>query len=167
MGRPAVATALISTFEANSTTKGTAKDGYNQDVAQTGWSAKYKAEMSGNLAVYDGLDQNCNNQLAASGDAGAQNSNALKYGFLGGVLADDRLWLNTGGTACDTYLGVEANVLGITNNDCGGRALKYDVIDVTYSAVAIGALTGVGDNVVKDDVKTAATAFPFLAAPTP
>lgn len=165
MGRPAVATALISTFEPNDATKGTAKDAYNKDANQAGWSAAYKAAMSGNLPVYDALDQNCGNQLLAKPDAGATNDQA--YGTLAGVLADDRLWLNTAGTTATQYLAVEANAVGVTNTDRGGRTPAMDVVDVTYSAVANGDIltAPVTDGIVADPAKTGIAAFPYLAAP--
>ena len=96
------------------------------------------------------------------------------YGTLASITADDRLWLNTAGTSCTTYLAVEANYaataglipMTFKNTDCGGRALPYDVIDITYSVVSIGNVAGVTDGVSADATKTAATAFPYLAAPT-
>jgi hypothetical protein len=165
MGRPAINTALNHTFDPIATTKGAAKDAYNQDNAQAGWSAKYTAEQSGNLAVFDGLDRNCGNQFLASQDAGS-TTNTEVYGVLASVTADDRLWLNTAGASCTTYLAVEANATKIIpNTDCGGRGLSYDVIDSTYSVVAIGAVAGVGDGIDADPAKTGGTTFPFLAAP--
>ncbi len=166
LGRPAVNTALNHTFDLNSAAKGAAKDAYNKDSTQATWGATYVAQTSANLAVLDGLDQDCNNQFLASKDAGAQNSNVAKYGTLGGVTADDRLWLDTAGATCTTYLAVEGQATGlIPNTDCGGRGLGYDVIDVTYSAAAIGNVTGVTDGITADTAKTGGVAFPFLAAP--
>jgi hypothetical protein len=40
-----------------------------------------------------------------------------------------------------------------------------DTIDVTYSALAIGALSGVDDGIMQPDPKPSNTAFPFLGAP--
>lgn len=166
LGRPAINTALNHTFDLDAGSKGAAKDSYNKDSNQATWGASYTAQTSANLAVLDGLDQNCNNQFLASGDAGAQNSNLLKYGTLGSVTADDRLWIDTAGATCTTYLAVEGQATGlIPNTDCGGRGLGYDVIDVTYSAVAIGNVTGVSDGIAADTAKTSGTTFPFLAAP--
>jgi hypothetical protein len=163
MGRPAVNTALNNTFNADAPSQGTAKDNYNKDSTQATWAATYTAETSKNLAILDSLDGVCANQFLAS-DAGAPN--VAVYGGLGGVLADDRLWLDANGTKCDTYLGVEAQATGkILNTDCGGRHPKYDVIDVTYSAAAYGDLSSLTDGIAADPVKTAATAFPYLAAP--
>ncbi len=166
LGRPAINTALNHTFDPDTTAAGAAKDAYNKDTAQATWSATYTGQMAANLAVFDGLDRNCNNQFLASQDAGAQNSNVAKYGALASVTADDRLWIDTAGTTCTTYLAVEGQATGtIPNKDCGGRGLGYDVIDVTYSAAAIGNVTGVSDGISADPLKTGGTAFPFLAMP--
>jgi len=160
LGRPAVATALIAPFQSNAATKGEQKDAYNTAAPAT-WGT-FAAEISANLAIYDALDAVCGNQLAAGATA-----EAGRYGTLGSVLADDRLWVNTASTTCTTYLAVEANATGIlVNIDCGGRRLAYDVIDATYSAVAVGALAGVGDGIEADDGMPSST-FPFLAAPGP
>ncbi len=167
MGRPAINTALNHTFDPDLTAKGAAKDTYNRDIAPAGWPAAYGPEQAKNLAIYDGLDRVCGNQLLA-GDGGASPTNAAVYGGLaGGVTADDRLWLNTAGTTCTTYLAVEANaaIPALANTDCGGRGLPYDVIDVTYSVVAIGAPAGVTDGIAADTDKTGGTTFPFLAMP--
>lgn len=166
LGRPAINTALNHTFDPDTAAAGAAKNAYNADSNQATWAATYRGQTSANLAVLDSLDRDCNNQFLASGDAGAQNSNLLKYGALGGVTADDRLWIDTAGTTCTTYLAVEGQATGlIPNTDCGGRGLGYDVIDVTYSAAAIGNVTGVSDGIAADTAKTSGTAFPFLANP--
>ena len=162
MGRPAINTALNHVFDTTSAA-GTAKDTYNADKNLAGWTTAYAPEFAKNLAVFDALDSKttpgdgCGNQIAYA------KSNS--YSTLAGVVADDRLYLNTAGATCTTYLAVEANVLGITNTDCGGRGLKYDVIDATYSAVSVGAFTGVTDGIAADTTKTGGTTFPYLAAP--
>jgi hypothetical protein len=59
---------------------------------------------------------------------------------------------------------VEANATTIIpNTDCGGRTPLEDVIDETYSLLAIGATSGVSDGVALDSTVTTDT-FPFLAA---
>jgi hypothetical protein len=158
-GRPAVNTALNHTFDADAMAAGKAKNDYNADVDAAKWAATYGAEVSGNLAILDSLDTTCGNQIAAGATAVAG-----RYNNLAGVLADDRVWLNTAAAACTTYLAVEANFLGLANMDCGGRKLDYDVIDVTYSALAIGAFMGVGDG-IPADAKTKGATFPYLAGP--
>jgi len=154
IGRPAINTALNHVFDSTSAAD-TAKDAYNADKNVAGWQAAYLAEFAKNLGIFDALDTVCGNQIAFA--------KANSYSTLAGVTADDRLYLNTASTTCTTYLAVEANVLGITNTDCGGRKLTYDVIDATYSAVAVGAFTGVGDGISADSTKTGGTTFPYLA----
>ena len=154
MGRPAINTALNHVFDTNAGTQGTAKDTYNADKNLQTWNA-YAPEFAKNLAIFDGLDTVCGNA------AGYALSNS--YAALAGLAADDRLYLKTDATTCTTYLAVELNKTGIqTNTDCGGRALKYDVIDVTYGAVS-GVLTGVPDGISADTTKTGGTTFPYLA----
>jgi hypothetical protein len=157
-GRPAVNTALNKTFTADST-RDPARDGYNADNNLPGWVGAYKDEVARNLGIYDGLDQNCHNQVFHDDDAGAG-----RYDTLASVLADDRQWLNTGSTTCTTYLAVELNATNVSpNTDCGGRKLTYDVIDTTYSVVS--GTTGVGDGIAAVDAKTNGTTFPYLANP--
>ena len=72
------------------------------------------------------------------------------------------LWAGLTTLSMYYYFGVE---LGIAN-ECGGRAPLYDVIDVTFSALALGDVTGVGDGVDADDNPDHSnTGFPFLASP--
>jgi hypothetical protein len=160
-GRPAINTALTHAFDATAATAGAAKDAYNQDSDPTKWVGANSPEFAKNLAILDALDTVCGNQLLAA----APPITATRYSTLAGALADDRVWLNTAGATCTTYLAVEANATGIkTNADCGGRTLEYDVIDTSYSALAAGAFTGVGDGVAANDVANTTT-FPYLAAP--
>ena len=155
MGRPAIATALISSF--NETGKGAAKDAYNANAVPSTWVTAYKDEMARNLAILDSLDANCGNQLFVSLTTG--------YVTLAGVLADDRLWLKSDATTCTQYLAVEANATGaLANTDCGGRKTNYEVMKTTYSVVAIGAFSGVTDGVTPL-AKSSVAAFPYLAAP--
>lgn len=160
-GRPAVNTALNASFEADAGTAGAAKDAYNANANAGGWVAAFKPEIAKNLAILDSLDTVCGNQILADTDAGAD-----RYGTLATVLADDRQWLNTASTTCTTYLAVELNATGkIPNTDCGGRRPPYDVIDVTYSALAIGAPAGVTDGIAAVPAKVDGATFPYLAAP--
>src|SRR6185503_7076686 len=83
----------------------------------------------------------CGNQVGKpTGYAAATNATAA-YGTVGGLFADDRLYLDTEKTICALYLAVEFGVVtGAGNTTCGGRAPSYDVIDFTYSALALGLL---------------------------
>jgi hypothetical protein len=156
-GRPAVNTALNKTFEADTAKAVAGKNAYNADGNSAGWAAAYAAEVAGNLAILDALDSNCGNQLLAA--TGAPTADTYKA--LAGVLADDRQWVNTANMTCTQYLGVE---LGLAT-DCGGRKLGYDVIDTTYSALALGTPTGFGDTIPAVAAKTSGTTFPYLAPP--
>lgn len=163
MGRAGVNTALIGTFNPDEASRGAIKDSYNLERDPADWGPLFASEISRNLGVYDALDANCGNQLLA-GDPPAA---AGRYDMLGSVLADDRLYVNTASGTCAVYLAVEANATGlIPNDDCGGRTPLEDTIDVTYSALAIGAVSGVTDGVAADrDSTHSTTEFPFLAPP--
>jgi hypothetical protein len=169
-GRPAINTALTGTFAADPP-KGPMKDAYNANSDAGSWSS-YIPEFEKNLAILDSLDTNdagagCGTQAFAgpSADAGA-----ARYATLAGVLANDRLWLDTSSTNCTQYLGVELVATGvITNPDggkvdqCGGRTLGEDVIQTTYSAVALGTLSGFGSGVSANPSKTTVATFPYFA----
>lgn len=160
-GRSAISTALIATFSTDDAAKGMRKDMYNQ-AGPADW-ANYTAEIVGALGIYDGLDTVCGNQFAAATDTASIAAGA--YDALGGVLTDDRLYVNSATGDCNVYLAVEANATGIIPNaDCGGRSPLYDTIDVTYSAVAIGAISGVSDGIDADNVAHPTT-FPYMADP--
>jgi hypothetical protein len=165
LGRPGVNTALTDPFDIETTSENDVKDAYNAASDPTKWAASFQSEIEQNLAIINGLDANCENQLAESPTK--TDGGTSRYSALGGVLVDDELYVNTAATTCGQYLAVEANATGIVPNaDCGGRTLSYDVIDTTYSALAIGALSGVGDGVSEDDHADKQTAtFPFLAPP--
>jgi len=170
MGRPAINTALNKAFEGDDAVKGAAKDAWNQ--AGEADFASFAGEVRGNLAILDSLDTVCGNQLLACGAAPCGNTapGPTRYTALAGVLADDKLWVNLAGvcgtvTQTDGYLAVEANAVGIGNNDCGGRRLPADVIETSYSVLAAGILEGVDDDITADATKTSGTTFPYLAAP--
>jgi hypothetical protein len=160
MGRPAINTAGNQAFEAMIETADMGKNAYNAESDPAKWTA-FVPEIQKNLAILDSLDTVCGNQLAAD----MSKMDPSRYAKLAGVLADDRLYVNSAGAVCSTYLGVEANALGVMNADCGGRTLAYDVIDTSYTLLAAGKLDGsIGDNVpISDSAK--GTAFPYLAPP--
>jgi hypothetical protein len=158
-GRPAINTALNHTFDVDPA-KGMGKDAYNKESDPAKWAALAGGEFAKNLAILDGLDTKCGNQILA----GAMPV-AGRYAGLAGALSDDRVYVNTAGATCTTYLAVEANATDLLMNmDCGGRKLDYDVIDTSYSALAAGAFSGVGDGIAAD-ADTKGAAFPYLAAP--
>src|SRR5687767_2639408 len=82
MGRPAVNTALTDPFNTtNAAVEDMNKDGYNV-AAQSTWADAYKAPFGVSLAIYDSLDRNCGNQVAAGMMAAAG-----RYDTLAGLLA--------------------------------------------------------------------------------
>ncbi len=166
MGRAGVNTALTNPFfresvAAEETQHEAIQDEYNAADNPAQWATMFRTEIAGNLAILDSLDRNCGNQLLAGSAA-----TAGRYNTLATVLADDELFVNTASGSCQQYLAVEGNAVGITNNDCGGRTPLHDTIDTTYSVLAIGALTGVGDGIPVDgDDTPSLTSFPFLGVP--
>jgi hypothetical protein len=169
MGRPAINTALNHPFDkADAGTAGPAKDSYNADKSVATWKGTYSGQFITNLAIFDGLDQNCGNQAAYG-----KVTTPSPYAALAGLAADDELYLDTSKTVCQQYLGVELNAVGIlANSDCGGRTLPEDVMDLTYGAVSgvvsvtdAGVLQGLSDGVNAPAAKTNGTTFPYLAAP--
>ncbi|MEM7645656.1 MAG: hypothetical protein AAF203_01990 [Pseudomonadota bacterium] len=176
MGRPAINTALNQTFT-DDTTRGAAEDIYNATVnVQTG--STFATTFAAHLAIYDslvdeGADSNACGDNPFTNLAGTDTSTLAtgdsRYSFVAGVLADDQLYIDSsaGGT-CTQYLAAEVNVaIGAGLTDCGGRAPTYDVMNVTYSVVAAGGLSGVDDGVdqTDDDSGLSNTTFPFLDAP--
>jgi len=159
MGRAAISSALVGTFNPDDTGKGMTKDAYNASSDPSKWQDEWAGEIQANLAILDALDANCGNQLLA-------DKLDTRYAFLASVLADDRLYLNSGSGNCVAYLGVEAQVVGaVADGGCGGRTLTYDVIETSYSALAAGLLAGVDDGISEDDVAPLAD-FPYVAAPS-
>jgi hypothetical protein len=162
MGRAGVNTALTDPFDiVAGMTPNQVKDAYNALADPSAWATQYKGKIAQNLAILDSLDMACGNQLLAGASPVAG-----RYDTLATVLADDRLYVRTDKTTCNTYLGVEANAVGVTNDDCGGRTPLYNTIDVTYSVLAIGQFSGVTNGFTSDTVGNPnATTFPFLSAP--
>src|SRR5438067_4248085 len=137
------------------------QDAYNAADDPTEWVGLFAAQIAANLAILDSLDRVCGNQLLA----GPQPV-VGRYNTLAAILADDQLYVNTASGTCNQYLAVEANAVGIANTDCGGRTPLENTIDVTYSVVAVGALSGVTNGVTSDADGTASlTVFPFLDRP--
>jgi len=158
-GRPAISTALIEAFNPDENAANAAKDAYNQ-ASPSEW-ADFADEIEFSLAVLDGLDENCGNQLFADG-----NPND-RYAALAGVLADDQLYVLTSSGTCGTYLGLEGEIVGAVPagmGGCGGRTPADDIIERSYSVLALGALTGFDDTITADDGAQTAT-FPFLGPP--
>lgn len=158
MGRSAISTATISTFETDEAKKSAAKDKYNA-AAPAAWP-DFEPAMAQSLAILDALDGMCGNQLLASETDG--------YVALAGILADDRLYVNSASGKCGTYLGLEGEIVGALEpgqGGCGGRTPTDDVIERSYSLLAAGVLVGVDDTISSDGSDHDPNKFPFLAAP--
>jgi hypothetical protein len=168
MGRAGVNTALTNPFFRESVASEESRhemisDDYNAASDPSQWVAQFSSLIASNLAILDGLDRVCGNQ-ALAGPAAV----AGRYKALADILADDQLYVNTASGTCNQYLAVEANAIGIANTDCGGRTPLENTIDITYSVVAAGTLTGVTNGVTSDADGTASlTVFPFLDRPVP
>ncbi|MEE2890626.1 MAG: hypothetical protein VX766_00640 [Pseudomonadota bacterium] len=161
MGRAAIATALVVPF-AGDEARGAALDAYNT-AEQQQWST-FSEPVTASLAVYDGLDGLCGNQILADlGGTGPE-----RYATLAGALADDRLYLDASAGACSQYLAVELDATGLAGNeDCGGRTPLHDTIDVSYAALANDLTIAIGDGVPRDDRGASIDIFPFLKATRP
>ena len=160
-GRPAISTALISTFSADADAKGAEKDAYNA-ASPDKWG-DYAGSMAASLAILDAIDGTCGNQLLADADAGAD-----RYMTLASILSDDELYVHSERGECGTYLGLEAEIVGAVPEGaggCGGRTLNDDIIDRSYSVLAAGILTGVDDTITGDDVAHL-DGFPYVGEPS-
>jgi hypothetical protein len=159
MGRPAIGTALMETFNGDDDAKGMAKDEYNA-AGPDDW-ADFEEPFQDSLGILDALDATCGNQLLADTGAGDE-----QYAPLAALLADDQLYVNTDKGECGAYLGVEAEFKGLVpDGTCGGRTPAYDVIETSYSVLAAGVLSGVDDGITEDDAEHDPDTFPFLAEP--
>jgi hypothetical protein len=183
MGRPLIATALIGVFAADPA-QSALRDAYNRAPDPAAWRTTALAtnvtiagELAANLAVFDALD----NGLAVQSQTLTGCGNALKYGSPAGyqgaaeIFADDELHVDSGQTSCAVYLALElefASAGTLIHDSCGGRTLRHDAIDATYSVLTSGSealdpanhFAGrVGDGqTVHLDIQDG---FPFLAAP--
>jgi hypothetical protein len=168
MGRAGVNTALTNPFYRESVASEELQhemvvDDFNAASDPSQWVARFSSLIASNLAILDSLDRVCGNQVLA-GPAPVPG----RYKALADILADDQLYVNTASGTCNQYLAVEANAIGIVNTDCGGRTPLENTIDITYSVVAVGALTGVTNGITSDADGTASlTVFPFLDRPVP
>jgi hypothetical protein len=168
MGRAAVNTALTNPFYRETVANEESRhemvvDDYNAASDPSQWGARFSSLIASNLAILDSLDRVCGNQTLAG-----PTPVPGRYKALADILADDQLYVNTASGTCNQYLAVETNAIGIANTDCGGRTPLENTIDITYSVVAVGALTGVTNGITSDADGTASlTAFPFLDRPVP
>lgn len=165
MGRAGINTVLTNPFDAYQPQGGTpaemsdvTKDRYNRDGNVKAWPSAWAPAIQMHLALLDGLDSTCANQIAA-------NQSGARYSYLAAALAYDVLYVDTTKTSCSQYLGVEfAALRQMPGTDCGGRTPAMDVIDTTFNTLIAGTANGTfGDNIAQNATPTAA--FPFFAAP--
>ena len=161
MGRPLTGNTLLATLGPDDVSD-RLKEEYNRATPQS--AEKFIPEIEKGLAVYDGFDGKCGNQLLA--DATARPAD--RYRNLAAMLADDRLWVNSASSVCTQLFAVElANLAGQSalRGDCGGRTLNYNSVNVYRSLLVNGTSVGVDDGVDHDERQHSDTVFPFLAAP--
>lgn len=158
-GRPLTGNALLGAL-GTADVSNALKEDYNAATPST--SAKFIPEIETGLALYDGFDGACGNQLMARPDAAP----GLRYRALATLLADDRLWVNSASTHCTQLFAVERAALSghpALTSDCGGRTPLYSAVNVYRSLLINGVPDSVDDGVSGDDQVHSATAFPFLA----
>ncbi|GIL41559.1 hypothetical protein TMPK1_37960 [Rhodospirillales bacterium TMPK1] len=159
-GRPLTGNALLGTVAADEISDAMKED-FN--AATPADAAKFVPEIEKGLALYDGFDGVCGNQLLA---AGSKSRN--RYRAMAQLLADDRLWVNAASSRCTQLFAVELAARAGQQKfarDCGGRTPNYDAVNVYRSLLVMGRLVGVDDGVHRDDRDHSDTVFPFLAAP--
>jgi hypothetical protein len=160
-GRPLTGNALLGTVAPDDVSD-RLKEQYNAATPAT--SAEFIPEIQKGLALYDGFDGQCGNQLLANREAAP----SMRYRALATLLADDRLWVNSASRVCTQLFAVELADLGgqsALKNDCGGRTPNYNAVNVYRSLLVDGTTVSVDDGVDHDEREHSATVFPFLAAP--
>jgi hypothetical protein len=161
MGRPLTGNALLAHLDDDAVADAHKLD-YNAATPDT--ADKFVPVIARSLALYDGYDGRCGNQLMADLSAPP----AQRYLSLARLLADDRLWIASTASTCTQLFGVELAALPggeRFRHDCGGRTPNYDAANVYRSLLAGGNIDAISDGVRADDQRHSDTVFPFLAAP--
>jgi hypothetical protein len=157
-GRPAISAALISTFDPGA--READLDRYNKSGNA---NRDFIPIMATSLAILDGLDGECGNQL------GVDPALSNPYMPLATALDDDQLYVQSDRAGKGSvYLGVEGEALGVLDpgqGSSGGRVPGDDVIERSYSVLVAGQLGGYDDLVESDDEQHDINVFPFLAEP--
>ena len=159
MGRPLTGNAMLSPL-AQDDMSDRLKEDYN--ASPTANADRFVPEIEKTLGLYDGFDGICGNGWLAS------QQPEVRYRELAKLLADDRLWVNSRSTRCETFMAVE--FVSLEGNsaaaaDCGGRTPLSDAVDVYRSLLASGKSSGVNDGVDRDEREHSVSKFPFLAEP--
>ncbi|HMA50096.1 MAG TPA: hypothetical protein VKP60_10105, partial [Magnetospirillaceae bacterium] len=108
LGRPMTKNALLGLFGPEDQTFALREE-YNLATPVT--AQPFIPQIERGLALYDGFDGKCGNQLMA-GPPGPG-----RYHRLAALLADDRLWVDSRAKSCHRFMAVERGIPG----DCGGR----------------------------------------------
>lgn len=149
MGRPLTENSLLATLGPQLRAD-ELKERFNATTPAS--SGEFVPEIEKGLALYDSFDGRCGNQLLADRAAAP----TARYRKLAQLLADDRLWVNAASSVCKQFFAVElAHAAGqrALANDCGGRTINQDAIDVYRSLLVNGTMTGVDDGVDSDERK--------------
>jgi hypothetical protein len=158
-GRPAITAALISPFTPAS--RDADQDRYNKSGNA---NRAFVPIMEQSLAILDGIDGRCGNQLLAGAVSGQR-----RYQPLATALDDDQVYVRSDRAgASSLYLGVEAEALELVQEgqgSGGGRVPGDDVVARSYSVLVAGQLQGLDDAVPADDAEHDIDSFPFIAAP--
>jgi hypothetical protein len=160
VGRPLTKNALLG-LNAADEVGDRLKEQWN--AATPSRSAQFIPEIQKGLALYDGFDGVCGNQLLAKNEVASTRYHALAV-----LITDDRLWVNSASASCTQFFAVELARLAEQHallNDCGGRTPNYNASNVWRSLLVKGTTSGVDDGLDHDEHEPSATAFPFLAAP--
>jgi hypothetical protein len=156
VGRAGINSMLVRTWDPGA--RDEARDLYNS------LSPKDARPMVGDfveaLQLWDGVDRNCGNQLMST-PAEIEG----RYESLASRFIDDVLYVDSRSTDCWYYLGVETDEQGtVPNNDCGGRTVTEDVMDITYAILTNGMRGPMRDGGARDDRVHSNETFPFVAA---
>jgi hypothetical protein len=160
VGRPLTKNALLG-LNAADEVGDRLKEQWN--AATPSRSAQFIPEIQKGLALYDGFDGVCGNQLLAKNEVASTRYHALAV-----LITDDRLWVNSASASCTQFFAVELARLAEQHallNDCGGRTPNYNASNVWRSLLVKGTTSGVDDGLDHEEHEPSATAFPFLAAP--
>jgi hypothetical protein len=169
VGRPLINTMLTNPYglyqpmgAAVAETSDQTRATYNADVGPAArWIGAWSPAIAQHLAYFDGLDGSCSAGASANNQPGFDQM-LPAYGLLAYLLADDELLVDTTHPSCKSYLAVEQKAVGVTESDCGGRTLDYDVVDTTYTLLT-NPMVPLTDGISRT-TSTAAT-FPYFQPP--
>lgn len=159
-GRPEISATLVAAFEADEEARLQAQRRYNAVSLD---STEFRTTFETSLALIDGIDGVCGNQLWPDPTA------RPRYRSLANLLLDDQIYVHGERLGGSVYLGLEAEAAGVLDGErggaAGGRTPGLDAVQSTYSALVTGTLSGVDDGIESDDAAHDPSSFPFLADP--